>query len=330
MANNHQSFIEFNKIITLDSNNTSELRKNRDALRAKIKKFFSDTKPGEIIPKFSAQGSFMMNTTINPLPLTVETKEGEIKNVVPYDLDDGVYFLDKVENRKSVHTYHSWIQEAVKTHTIAGTKSKNTCVRVIYADGHHIDLPIYFKDNTNPESLPHLAHKKHDYVESDPRAFYKWFNKDCSEQLKRIVRYLKSWRDKQNSTNSTKLPNGLVLSILCKENYVGDERDDLAFYETIKAIKNTLVNKFECLRPTPERNENLLDKYNESHFIDRLDKLIESGKTALEEKDEKDGCKRWQKHLGNRFPCHLLTDGTREEDKKYEKPATFSVNAGSA
>lgn len=330
MANNHESFIKFNKIIRLDPNKASELRKNRDALREKIKKFFCDNKPGETIPKFSGQGSFMMNTIINPLPLTIETEDGETKNVIPFDLDDGVYFLDKLENRKLVNTYHSWIQEAVKTHTIAGTKSKNTCVRVIYADGHHIDLPIYFKDNTNDESLPQLAHKKHDFVVSDPRAFYQWFNKDCSDQLKRIVRYLKSWRDKQNSTNSTKLPNGLVLSILGKENYVGDERDDVAFYETIKAVKDALENNYECLRPTPEKNENLLDKYDKKHFLDRLGKLVESGKTALEEKDEKEGCKRWQKHLGNRFPCHLITDAPKEEDKKYKKPATFSVNAGSA
>ena len=52
---------------------------------------------------------------------------------------------EDVEDRKSIDTYHNWIYDAVKDHTGKRCRKRNTCVRVLYADGHHIDLPIYYK-----------------------------------------------------------------------------------------------------------------------------------------------------------------------------------------
>lgn len=44
-------------------------------------------------------------------------------------------------------TVHSWVKDAVKDRTQIDAIDKNTRVRVPYAAGYHIDLPIYiYKD----------------------------------------------------------------------------------------------------------------------------------------------------------------------------------------
>ena len=332
MADNHEQFIEFNKTIKLDKSKKEELKKNRDALRDKITKYFKDKKPNEVKPKYSAQGSFMMNTIVNPLPNEETDDDGNTKKLYPYDLDDGVYFIDKLDNRKSESTYHNWIYDAVKDHTSKGAEKKNTCVRVLYADGHNIDLPIYFKEKEEDgeSTIPQLAHKSKNYIDSDPKEFYRWFNDKANDQLKRIVRYLKAWRDKQNKSYSTKLPSGLVFTILATNNYCEDERDDIAFRDTLEAIKSAIDDNYECKRPTTKKDEDLLEKYSESHFKDRLSKLIESGNKAIDSSNPKEGCKKWQKHLGDRFVCSNVEDTSKDSAKSYAEPAVFKVNAGSA
>ena len=150
MANNHEQFTEFNNTVKLDENKKKELRKNRDALRDKITKYFKDKKPNEVIPSYSAQGSFMMHTIVNPLPNEETDDDGNIKNVYPYDLDDGVYFIDKLDNRKSESTYHNWIYDAVKDHTSKGAEKKNP---LIFFHNFFIIFPllilIFVSNNNN-------------------------------------------------------------------------------------------------------------------------------------------------------------------------------------
>ena len=105
MANNHEQFIAFNK--TINSNKRATLKKNRDALRERIKNYFSREYPDEIQPKFHWQGSYAMHTILNPLK--------DENNLGVYDLDDGVYFIGKSEDeRHSVQWYHDRIYEAVR------------------------------------------------------------------------------------------------------------------------------------------------------------------------------------------------------------------------
>lgn len=331
MADNHEQFIEFNNTITLDNSKKEELRENREALRKKIIKYFEDNLSDKTKPEFREQGSYKMFTIVNPIPKEEEDEEGNLKKMYPYDLDDGVVFVDKEENREKISTYHNWIYNAVKDHTTKGAERKNTCIRVLYADGHHIDLPIYFEvkdSNSNPE----LAHKSEGWVESNPKEFYEWFNDEAQKdyQLRRIVRYLKAWRDKQNDSYSTKMPSGLVLTILATNHFSSDERDDVAFRDTLQAIKDELDKEHKCERPTAKKGEDLLTKYSETHFKDRLQKLIDSGTKAIDDDNPKEACKKWQKHLGDRFSCSNVEDTSKSKAKSYSAPAVVNVNAGSA
>ena len=117
-----------------------------------------------------------------------------------YDLDDGVYLHGyekmKMEDWPSPATVHSWVRDAVKDRTKSDPIDKDTCIRVSYSAGYHIDLPVYIiKDDT-----AYLAHKSKGWVESDPKAFRSWFidkvtSDTYGEQLRSVVTYLKAWKD---------------------------------------------------------------------------------------------------------------------------------------
>lgn len=323
MANCSPQFQDFNITIKLSDSRKKSLKDSRKEIRNKIRKYFDDKKPDEIKPKFKGQGSFETDTSVNPIPVKVEI-DGEEKTLYKYDIDDGVYFIgdEDADERKSIQTYHTWIFEAVDNHTSQKTIDKNTCVRIMFYDGHNIDLPIYYKQNEVPE----LAHKSKGWTESDPKEFIDWFEKKIKEQpqLRRIVRYLKAWADFRIKSNSTlKLPSGFILTILASENFYSHSRDDISLKETLVLIHATLQQSFECLRPTTPRGENLLDGYSEETIMKELEAFIKNAKKAIEEKNHKRSCQLWQKSFGERFSCANAKDEIQEN-----KSASIATTAG--
>lgn len=332
MADLNETFIEFNGVIALSTPKKDELRKSRNAIRKDIETYFEKNRDKHTV-KFKGQGSFSMNTTILP-------DSGE------YDVDDGVYIFGKEEDKPLVATAHSWIVKAVENRTGQNTIDKNTCVRVQYAKNYHVDLPIYYKttDSNNEYfydsvDVPELAHKSKGWIESDPYAFKLWFDEKAKDknQLKRIVRYLKAWTDNKRHLN---LPNGMIFTILAVNNYVAKDRDDEAFLETLKAIQKSIDDtrhnwaSYECKRPTIDKTENLLDKYSsdtrKKSFLDALDSLITSGKQAIEAKSKKDACSKWQKHLGDRFPCSIIEEKDEDVAKAFASPDQLRYDNKSA
>jgi len=89
-----------------------------------------------------------------------------------------------------------------------------------------------------------------------------------------------------------------------EKNIKSNSRDDVALRDTLKAIKKTLKNKWECKMPTTPK-DNLFEKYDDTfknNFFDALDAFIEDADIALSEDCELKASKRWKKHLGSRFP----------------------------
>lgn len=317
MANCHELFTEFNNAIRLTDARRASLKGSRKELRRIIRKYFKDNKPKEIMPKFSGQGSLIMDVIVNPIPRK-KIVNGQEKTILYYDVDDGIYFIgdENQDQRKAIQTYHQWIYEAVKDHTDQDPIDKNTCVRVIFADGHNIDLPIYYKKGDTPE----LAHKAKGWIFSDPKKFADWFNEqaDKKPQLRRIVRFLKAWKDFCEFNNSSRsFPSGLVLTILAAKNYYEHERDDIAFKETLILIQAALSREFKCPRPTIPEGEDLLKEYSgKDDFMKCLNKLISSAKAAIEETNQKKSCEIWQKEFGERFSCSNAKDEKEEEKSK--------------
>lgn len=317
MANCNEHFEEYNGKIRLTDARRKSLKGSRKELRKKVRKWFDENKPNETKPKFSGQGSMSMDTIINPIPRKI-TENGEEKTVLYYDVDDGIYFQgDKdTKDRVTPTTYHNWIYDAVKGHTDKDPIDKNTCVRTLFADGHNIDQPIYYKKGETPE----LAHKTKGWIASDPLAFTDWFTSlaENEPQLRKLVRYGKSWTDKLEFDNTKPMPSGLIITILFAENAVyRNERDDVALKETLQAIQRKLSVLFECKRPTTPEGENLLANYgHKDYFMSCLSNFIDDSIKALQEKNIKKATEFWRRHLSDRFPLG--------EDKD----ETFNASAG--
>lgn len=250
-------FKKFDSRIQLSYFKESELRRGRDVLRLKIKKWFQNN--GKLIPKFCWQGSFAMKTTIS---LSINQE---------YDLDDGVY-LNAVYADYSPHSVHSWIRQAVVGHT-QKVIDKDTCVRVVYANKYHIDYPIYIIDGNGNANL---AHKTKGWIVSDPKAFKDWFidlvNRN-GEQLRRTVRYLKAWKE----FSRTPL-KGIELTILVAENFSATHYGDLYILcDTVENIIHNLSRNYSCEKPvlpyedlfashTSFKKMNIMQSFNELHY----------------------------------------------------------------
>lgn len=331
MANCHAQFIDFNSSITLTSDRKQNLKASRKKLRDRVREYFRENHLGEIKPRFSAQGSSEMKTGVNPI-VRVINEDGTEKCLTNYDTDDGIYFIGALDQRKSVQTYHNWICNAVDGYTSIPPVDKNTCVRTLFSDGHHIDQPIYFMDERD-DTHPLLAHKKHGWVASDPKEFYKWFNAeaDKNKQLRRLVKFLKAWCDYQNFVNdSKKMPTGFVLTIWAVNHFIADERDDVALKNLLDNIYTKTYANFQCLRPTTPVNEDVVDGYSyETYFMEKLKSFSESAKQAINETNPKNACYKWKNHLGPRFTCFTAKDED-EGARNFATPAIITNNAKSA
>lgn len=306
MADMNELFLTFNDKIRLSSTKKDNLKRSRDALRSDIKSWFEDNDKSK--PNFCCQGSFAMNTTVNP----VEEKD--------YDMDDGVYlngYLEDQDTWPTPSTVHKWIKAATDDRTEQDTIDKNTCVRVVYANNYHIDLPIYIiKDE-----VAHLAHKSKGWIESDPKAFKDWFLenvKNQGEQLRRIVRYLKAWKDYND------LPlKGIELTILASENFDSFEgRDDKSLKNTVSNIINKLEDEYVCQKPVIP-NENLFAEHSQTRkneIISALKTLKKTLEEAIVERDEETASQKLIEIFGTRFP-----KGEKTESCNYQKTTSPGV-----
>ena len=194
MANCHDNFFKnregkdcFEKAITIKESEKDRLIKGRNSLRDKIRDYFKNKEKVKG-PKFHGQGSYSMKTLLSPVAKGIE-----------YDLDDGIYIIDLTEyddDLPSPATIHQWILEAVQDHTSTPPVDKDACVRVIYKNDYHIDLPAY-KVNAGWYGDNYELARKSGWERASAKNITKWFNDKAKEspQIRRIVKYAKAWRD---------------------------------------------------------------------------------------------------------------------------------------
>jgi len=316
-----KQFKEYHRVVKLSSSKKKDLigdgtkKGSRDALRSKIKKNFRDNDRKQ--PKFYMQGSFSMTTTINPIS-------------AEYDLDDGVY-LQNIDTSKPMNEWekpekvHKWIVDAVNGHTSKDPTDKNLCVRVHYAnEKKHIDLPIYVtKDDTY-----YLAVKNSGWIESNPKEISDWFAdevKSKGEQYRRIVRYLKGWKDfREDENSSLKLFGGFQLTVLASYHFIEDlDSDEESFFKTVQEINNNLW-KYRAEIPHPKNNKNIIDHYTDRRkeiFQDEFKAMFEKTKKAYNEDKCEEKGKKWKKVFGDRFP--IPNENECEKISNKAAPATI-------
>jgi hypothetical protein len=294
MADLQKEFKTFHDRIVLARSKRESLRTSRNALRDKVRKHFKELLKLNV-PKFQGQGSYTMGTIVNPL-------DGE------FDIDDGVYLMHLDTHNKSgwptTETVHRWLVQATEGHTSEKPIDKATCVRVRFAGQYHVDLPAY--GELNGAYL--LAEKgEKGWHRSDPLALTDWFKgrvKNCGEQLRNLVRYLKAWADFQSGRLGV-MPSGLILTVLASNHFCADERDDIAFANTAGAISNTVESAFYVYNPV-DAGEELsarLTEAQKTRFQEAISDAADAAAEAIDTDDSYEAAKIWRKQFGDRFPA---------------------------
>ena len=300
MANLHNEFQTFHERVALSRGKKESLTTSRDAVRDRIRKHFRENLRLKV-SEFRSQGSFEMDTTVNPL-------DGE------FDIDDGVYLQHLDESDGSMwptpETVHKWLVDATDGHTNEKPIDKRTCVRVHYAGQYHVDLPSYGK--LNGEYL--LAEKgEKGWHRSNPTTLTKWFNdlaQQRGDQLRRIVRFVKAWADHQ-STRRGKMPSSLVLTVLATQNFRSHENDDVSLANTAKEISDFVGLVFCVYNPvdgTEELTARLSDE-EKKRFQEAIADLGKDASKAVNNDSQHKASKLWCAQLGDRFPL------VQEEDE---------------
>ena len=103
------------------------------------------------------------------------------------------------------------------------------------------------------------------------------------------------------------------------------------WYWDLKESSIWLIWNEEWLK---DENENLLDKYSanttKDNFLNALDSFIKSGDQAIELESKKDACAKWQKHLGDRFPCSTIEEKDEDVAKAFSSPDQLRYDNKSA
>lgn len=195
-------FHEAIKLNNIDENTT--LRDKRDVLL----RILRERSPSTFVP-FN-QGSYAMNTGVQP----VDNQ---------YHLDVGVVFKGQPHAVRP-ETVKAVVFTALEGYT-PRVEWRNPCITVVYRKSdetsYHVNLPVYLEDASGQL---HLALGKQQaepgarvWQTGDPRVFiHRLRDRHSGEealQMRRVIRYLKRWKDIHFLPETQRSPIGLGLTV---------------------------------------------------------------------------------------------------------------------
>jgi len=304
-------FSKFEEKIRLTWNDTKlkEIREKDESIRDDIKSAFKDK--GYPVEDFFQQGSYATQTCIEP------SNEGD-----DYDIDVGVV-INASNTPENPIEIKKTLKDVLENRNLKNPKIKMPCVTAqYYKEGEkrfHLDYPIY-KKNQNSYYLAigkeSSDEKTRKWELGDPKGLINCINdksKFSSDenyiQYKRLVRYLKRWRDYCVKGSERKHIYSIALTIMVHElyqpsiSYNGEYNDLESLRKTVSSIltytyfkrtgfDNNNNPKYEIVVNSPvEPYRNIFNKhgvtlgtflYNKFSLLrDNLDKV--SKETSLKE-----------------------------------------------
>ena len=206
------------------------LREKRDRVLTRLKKNCAYTHVA-----FN-QGSYQMRTGVIPL-------DGD------FDIDVGIVF-DGNPNDHNAVTVKRLVFNALNGHT-KDVAIRRPCVRVAYQESgeplYHVDLAVYMRYYGQLYLAKGLQTATAHWESSDPEgAMVKLMGRysgDEAAQFRRVVRYLKRWKDYNFATDGNAAPVGIGLTIAAYERFQpiksGATFDDLSALERVVSSMNS-------------------------------------------------------------------------------------------
>jgi len=215
MTNLQAEFFEFDKKIKLSYNDNAELRKKRDIL---IEKLMDKITTEAADFSYFNQGSYAMHTGIKP-------DDGD------YDIDIGLRFKINRIDCPNPLTVKKWVFDALDGHT-KKVQIRRSCVTVTYQekgeDAFHIDFACYADEDDNLYIAKGRMNSKDENIyweSSNPRELLekmndKFSNGDEPAQFRRIIRFMKKWKNKHFDLKSNAAPTGIALTALAYDTFI--------------------------------------------------------------------------------------------------------------
>jgi hypothetical protein len=243
---------------------------------------------------FIKQGSYAMRTTIQ-----------EAGNA--YDIDDGLVLRrDELKWAGDLDLPPASVKGMVRDAAKDARFSQEpqimpNCVRIFYAEGHHVDVATYRTYDEGEQTIQEIA-SDGTWKPSDPQRITSWFlsliqdlnsqSDGAGSQLRRLVRLLKRFAKSRGA--DWDMPNGLKLTMLAADCYDHAETDDVAFHSLLQSVSTRLADslvvtnladtgepKVELTKTSWDANMALLrDKIGEA--LQQLSVLGESGCTLAD------------------------------------------------
>ena len=323
MANVQTYFNKFDNTIRRSYDDNSILREKRDLLLGDLRDGLRRHAQNQnvSIPRFEHfnQGSYAIGTGIEPLP-------GE-----DYDIDVGLIFHLSKDDYSSVEV-KQWVYEALNTGNRT-VEYKRPCVRVQYhragTELYHVDLAIYAENPSNWDNRIYLAKgfpgsgaENRVWEIAEPKRLIDIFQQkfqyqDDRDQFRRIIRYLKRWKDVNFSANGNGRPTGIAITA-CALNWfqIGarfNPSDGKNYYDDLTALKNlaqAIINRFTWSGrmtvnlPVPPNN-NLFEKMSDRqmrNFKSRLEAFRDSLSQVEQTVETLTACHLLQEVFGDDFP----------------------------
>lgn len=266
------------------------------------------------------QGSYKYATQIRPANQNEE-----------FDIDLGIYFVwdgpssngnfspIELKNivQESLIKYAEEVEDEVKE---VLNPPKNRCCRIIFSENFHIDVPVYHIDEQS--DTRELATEENKWEDSDPKAFYKWFRKECKDeleglQIRRLIRYIKMWASLNFKEENR--PSSILLTVLIVEAFKKVSsviEDDDLFSLCVKNISERIKVDNVIYNPIDEiENLNKLSNEDFQIFIKKIETLYSVSIRALKTTTETDSAVIWQEVFKHFFPLPEILEETSNNTK---------------
>ena len=235
-------FNAFHQKIKLDRNDDAykKARARDDSIKSDVKDSFSDA--GYPVIRDFIQGSLSTFTGVIPVG-------GD------FDIDRALV-IDADQAPENPVTPKKDVLGVLEARHFKNAKIKKPCVTADYAsDDVHIDFVVYRLSGDQHELAVGKEHSDEDHREwsaSDPDGLINWVNNSdmfvsddasaCIAQFRRLVRYLKRWRDVQFSADVARKVFSIGLTVMVKSQFrysfsaEGASQDLTALRSTVEAI----------------------------------------------------------------------------------------------
>ncbi len=340
-----RQFRKFNRTIylTKQSDEYKEARKKEHSILKDIAKKYREN--GYPIIKIFRQGSFATDTAIKKL-------DGD------FDVDRAIVIKESQAPDNPVDCKKD-ILEVLENRGFINSKIKTPCVTADYVSlDLHIDYAVYQVDDSDTYSIAlgkkqsSLENKKWEY--SELKEFIDWINgsenyiglpdltTEEKLQFKRLVRYMKRWRDYKIPNSHKEYIYSIGLTIMLKESFhpvidANSVEDDLqSLIQTIEYILNykSYFTSWEedrynvtVIIPFAPRVD-IFRKHGQSHgtvFRNSLKRLLDNLIKASHEQSLKKQCIILQSVFGDDFE---IADDPKPSNGSHNFKKVVSPSAG--